>query len=85
MSEGPKHINVTWWLDASALPERLLWARLEQLPAEAVVKDCDGNVHRFQDVDQARLWLLEDEYEQLSNLLSDGNLAPGTSPPSDDF
>ena len=80
--EGSNDI-VTWWLDWSALPERLLWARLERLPDSAVVKDCDGHLHRFADVSDAKRWLMEDEYTELSVLISDGEVAPSTLPPQD--
>jgi hypothetical protein len=40
--------EITWWLDWSALPDRLLWARLQvESEGSAVVFDLDGKYHRF--------------------------------------
>lgn len=45
------------------LPGRLNWARLRQhADGSAEVLDCDGTVTHFPTVEDARLWLLEDEF-----------------------
>ena len=74
--------EASWWLDASALPDRLLWARLEVSPAgSAVVLDLDGRYHRFPDRSAAVLWLAGDEYESLAGLVADGEVGSGVAPP----
>ncbi len=56
----------TWWLDESALPD-LLWARLRCFSdGRAEVFDLDGNVTSFATAEEARMFLLEDEYAQLA-------------------
>jgi hypothetical protein len=73
----------SWWLDASALPGRLLWARLEVFPEGlAVVLDLDGRYHRFPDWASAVLWLAEDEYESLVGLVEDREVGPEVVPPT---
>lgn len=71
----------TWWLDESALPD-LLWACLRVYKnGAAEVLDLDGNTHEFDSEQDARLWLLEDEYSSLANLIKDGDVEPSVQPP----
>jgi hypothetical protein len=58
----------SWWFDETALPERIVWARIRVFRRSAEVLDCDGRTHSFASESQARLFLLEDEYRSLSNL-----------------
>src|SRR5262245_681873 len=75
--------EASWWLDASALPGHLLWARLEVLAdGSAVVLDLDGRYHRFPDRAAAVLWLAEDEYESLAGLVAEGAVGSGVAPPA---
>jgi hypothetical protein len=77
----PQH-KVSWWLDWSALPERLLWARLNvSETGQAAILDCDGRRHSFPDEDAARLWLLEDEYSMLETLIEEGEVPVNLAPP----
>ena len=72
----------SWWLDWSALPTRLLWARLSAPPAgQAEVLDCDGKRHLFPDEVAATLWLLEDEYSRLDTLVEQGQVSGNLAPP----
>jgi hypothetical protein len=58
----------TWWLDTSGLPD-LLWARLTVFSdGAAEVLDLDGRRTRFANVDDARYFLLEDEYETVDSI-----------------
>jgi hypothetical protein len=58
----------SWWLDESALPD-LLWARLRCFSdGRAEVLDLDGRLTQFTSADEARLFLLEDEYAQLDRI-----------------
>jgi hypothetical protein len=76
-------VETSWWLDRSALPDRLLWARLQVTEdGSAVVLDLDGVYHRFPDRQAARFWLNEDEYSLLAHLVEDGEVGPDVSPPS---
>lgn len=76
-------VQTSWWLDASALPERLLWARLEITPdGSATVLDLDGRYHQFSDERAARYWLLEDEYALLADLIETGEVERGVLPPT---
>lgn len=76
-------METSWWLDWSALPERLIWARLQIAPdASAVIMDADGRYHRFANRETACLWLNEDEYSLLAHLIEDGEIELGTAPPS---
>ncbi len=75
-------MKTSWWLDYSAVPDRLLWARLQVLDSgEAVVLDLDGRVNRFISKQEAVDWLSEDEYTQLSHLIEDGEVPADTLPP----
>ncbi len=74
--------EASWWLDASALPDRLLWARLEvSADGSAVVMDLDGRDHRFPHRSAAELWLAADEYESLASLIADGAVRADIAPP----
>ena len=73
----------SWWLDYSALPERLLWARLEVTKdGLATVLDLDGRLYHFPSGQEAKDWLSEDEYSTLGGLIEDGEVDPATEPPS---
>ncbi|MEO6278207.1 hypothetical protein [Roseateles sp.] len=73
----------SWWLDWSALPERKVWARLTVVASgDAEVLDCDGQRHQFPSAAAACLWLGEDEYSQMSDLIADGELPAHQNPPS---
>jgi len=55
--------RVEWWL-MDSLPE-LNWARLSVLSdGEARVFDCDGKTHAFPTEEDARTFLLEDEFQR---------------------
>jgi hypothetical protein len=70
----------TWWLDESALPD-LLWACLRVYEnGAAEVLDLDGNIHQFDSEQEARFWLLEDEYSSFPNLIKDGDVEPLVQP-----
>jgi hypothetical protein len=75
-------VKISWWLDRSALPERLLWARLQVADdGAAVVLDLDGTSHCFPNEQAARSWLYEDEYAMLAHLVEDGEVASSVLPP----
>jgi len=75
-------VEESWWLDWSALPERWLWARLRDFTGgSAEVLDSDGKYHQFPNSAAARLWLAEDEYSKLEELIEDGELPPEIQPP----
>lgn len=75
-------IETSWWLDTSALPRRLLWARLRiSADGSAEVLDLDGCHHRFDIVREAIHWLLEDEYSRLDGLIEDGEVGADLAPP----
>lgn len=79
---GLAAMETSWWLDWSALPHRLIWARLQVAEnGSAVVLDMDGVYHRFPDRREAGFWLNEDEYSQLVHLVDDGEVGPEVSPP----
>jgi hypothetical protein len=79
---------ITWWLDEASLPE-LFWARLRVGDDAADVLDSDGQLRPFATAGAARLWLLEDGYLPLDDLVRDGHVpadvavpaASGSSPP----
>jgi len=73
-----------WWLDTSALPDRLLWARLLIGLDGVQVFDLDGRMHLFEQRDDAIAWLRADEYESLQTLQADGDVARDIVPPGDD-
>lgn len=61
--------KTSWWIDYASLPEHELWARLEiEESGKATVRDCDGRVHKFSCSDDARNWLIEDEYSMVENI-----------------
>jgi len=61
-------IDETWWLDTSGLPD-LLWARLRVFAdGTAELFDLDGRYTKFASRDEARLFLLEDEYEAVTTM-----------------
>ena len=75
--------ETSWWLDWSALPDRLLWARLDVASdGSAVVLDLDGRYHRFPDEQSAKDWLYEDEYSLLVHLVEEGEVDDTVLPPS---
>lgn len=75
-------VAISWWLDWSALPDRLLWARLSVRPdGTAMVLDCDGVHHLFPSKGEAQVWLNEDEYSSLEFLIEEGDVAVGTCVP----
>ena len=74
--------QVSWWLSWASLPEHRAWARLTVTGSgAATVLDCDGWTHRFASEEDARTWLLEDEFSMLEHLLDEYDLA-GVAPPS---
>lgn len=76
-------METSWWIDWGALPDRLIWARLQVAEdGSAVVLDMDGKYHRFPDRRDAGFWLNEDEYSQLAHLVEDGGVGLAVSPPS---
>lgn len=78
MSQG----ECSWWLDWSALPQRKIWARLTVVAnGNAEVLDCDGNHHQFPSAAAACLWLGEEEYSRMSDLIVSGELPACQSPP----
>jgi hypothetical protein len=75
-------VETSWWLDWGALPDRLIWARLQVADdGSSVVLDMDGVYHRFPDRQTARLWLNEDEYSLLTHLAEYGEVGPDVFPP----
>jgi hypothetical protein len=75
--------QTTWWLDSGALPDRLVWARLIVAANDsAIVFDCDGHYHNFSTSQEAKLWLLGDEYSLLSHLVEEGEVRSDQVPPS---
>ena len=67
----------TWWLDTTGLPD-LLWARLRVFSDEtAEVFDLDGGYSRFASLEEARLFLLEDEYERVDLIAEAQFTEPG--------
>lgn len=77
----PEVVETSWWLDESALPD-LLWARLRVFAdGSAEVLDLDGRCHRFGSRDEAALWLNEDEYSPLADLVEDGEVQLDVAPP----
>jgi hypothetical protein len=76
-------VETSWWLDWGALPDRLIWARLQVAEdGSAVVLDMDGAYHRFPDRQAARSWLNEDEYSLLAHLVEDGEVGGDVLPPA---
>jgi hypothetical protein len=76
-------METSWWLCWGALPDRLIWARLQVAEdGSTVVLDMDGVYHRFPDHQEARYWLNEDEYSLLAHLVEDGEVGPDVLPPS---
>ncbi len=74
---------VSWWLDASALPGRELWARLRvTADGRADVLDCDGRVQQFGNLEEAEHWLREDEYAPLREFVDDGDIPGDTTVPT---
>jgi hypothetical protein len=57
-----------WYLMSCSFPD-LNWARLTvYLDGSAEVFDCDGRTTAFASAEEARHWLLEDEFLALENL-----------------
>ena len=78
----PTVVETSWWLDWSAVPDRLLWARLRVFAdGSAEVLDLDGHYHRFDNRREAFFWLNEDEYSALADLIEDGEVEPALTPP----
>jgi hypothetical protein len=73
-----------WWLDTSAMPDRLLWARLLVGIDGVQVFDLDGRMHLFDRLDDAVAWLRADEYEALEILRAEGDVEADIGPPRDD-
>jgi hypothetical protein len=72
----------SWWLDWSALPHRLLWARLRDFAdGSAEVLDLDGKYHQFSNSIDGRFWLAEDEYSKVEDLIEEGEVPAATQPP----
>ncbi len=75
-------VETSWWLDWSALPGTLVWARLKVLPdGSAEVFDMDGRYHRFATCQDAQFWLDEDEYSRLEHLAEDDEVGADVTPP----
>src|SRR5262245_35864976 len=75
-------VETSWWLDWSALADRLLWARLQGPDdGSAVVLDLDGVNHQLPDRQAARFWLNEGEYSLLAHLVEDGQVGSDVTPP----
>jgi hypothetical protein len=45
------------------------------------VLDLDGGIHQFESEQEARDWLLEDEYSSLGKLIECGDVDPSVQPP----
>ncbi|MBD2677083.1 MULTISPECIES: hypothetical protein [Nostoc] len=61
-------LKETWWLMSSSFPN-LNWARLrtyDDLSAE--ILDCDGSKYTFSNEEEARYFLMEDEFTQFESL-----------------
>src|SRR5688500_2617190 len=69
----------SWYLMYSSLPD-LNWARLRAFTSGgAEVVDCDGRTTRFANVDEAKLWLAEDEFQSLETFDSEDEEEYGVS------
>ena len=85
-----KHETYTdsWYLMYSSLPD-LNWARLRIFASGiAEVFDCDGRTTRFASVEDARMWLAEDEFQALDTFDSEDEQEYGVrfadvTPPSE--
>jgi hypothetical protein len=72
-----------WFLDWSALPDRLIWARLRVFSdGSAAVLDCDGRTTKFDNREAATEWLNEDEYSLREHLVGDGEVPATAIPPN---
>jgi hypothetical protein len=81
-NEAAPPVSEEWWLDSSGLPD-LLWARLTVYSdGSAEVLDLDGTYHDFASREEAVLWLREDEYSQLGELIEDGEFSDTITPPA---
>ncbi len=70
-----------WWLETSG--GDFHWARLQvSHDGKAEVIDLDGKTHLFATVEEAKMWLLEDEYETLESLRAAGEVDDSVKPPS---
>jgi hypothetical protein len=75
-------LSEDWWLDRSALPDRL-WARLTVYDdGSSDVLDLDGKLHEFGSREEATDWLSEDEYSPMYDLIEVGELPAATTPPN---
>lgn len=72
--------DAEWWLDEAALPE-LIWARLSRGLDGWFVDHCDGMRAIFETREFAEVFLREEEYARLAELISEGEIPPGTTPP----
>jgi hypothetical protein len=82
-AKGRASVATTWWLDWSALPDQLIWARLQVgADSTAVVLDMDGVYHQFSDLKAAIDWLHQDEYSQLIHMVESGEVDATVSPPT---
>ncbi|MBE9041014.1 hypothetical protein IQ235_09500 [Oscillatoriales cyanobacterium LEGE 11467] len=61
----------TWWLSYATFPD-LIWALLQVYDNDvAEVLTMDGDRYRFENEEEARLWLSEDEYSSFTSLDED--------------
>jgi hypothetical protein len=72
-------VETTWWLDDSALPDRLLWGRIQVLEnGTATALHYEFGLRHFPNVDEAESWLREDEFSSLADSIEDGLVEPTT-------
>ncbi|MCW8886338.1 MAG: hypothetical protein OQK12_13965 [Motiliproteus sp.] len=91
-NEGPLMEDVVqpgleWWFDPHT-PGKPIWAVIRVNDwGEISVLDIDGRLHLFDDLEKARMWLREDEYQaftdldrqqQIDDQLSASNYPPDT-------
>ena len=72
--------DAEWWLDEAALSD-LIWARLSLGLDGWFVDDCDGGRALFETREAAVAFLGEEGYARLAELIADGEVSPGTTPP----
>jgi hypothetical protein len=70
-----------WWADLS--PPKVIWARLRTFDdGKCEVLDIDGKTHSLSSYSEAQSWLLEDEYERVSDLIAKRELPQNLSIPA---
>ena len=64
-------VKEQWWLMSCSFPD-LNWARLRVYSdSTAEIFDCDGKTSRYPNEEEARINLIDDEYEEFNYLLEE--------------